>query len=198
MAKPNVKSDAYQKALLEGKKYLELHYPDGWKPESEATDPSELLYSHAMSELEAFDEAIKTLNAKCLELMKLLIAVVGAVVTAWKIFSSSTNPAKHDETSNWFAIAAILFFVYAMSLMARCLRSHDHIPTVTTHKLLDWAGEDREHPSYLRIRAAVTVERILVGNREVNTYLSERLDAAWCATIIGFLLITISLAFQFI
>ncbi len=195
-ATPNLKGDAYQAAHEWGEAYLEKHLPDGWKP-VDGCDPSELIYKHSLVELEAMDDGIKMLNSKCLELMKLLIATVAAVVTAWKLFSSSGTPSIFDWLSNVTALCGIVVFICAMICLASCLRSHDYIPAITTQKLLDWAGEDREHPAYIRMRTAVRGLRALAANRTVNSFIAQRLDIAWNLTVAGFVAIAVGLALQF-
>ncbi len=194
-SQPDIKDADYEKANDWGDDYIEK-YLDGKQP-AEDKDSSELIYEHALEELRAVDKAIDSINSKCSDLMKLLIAVVGAIVTAWKLLAPVGNATWFVAISNWIMFVAVFCFIVAMVVLARCLRSQEYIPAVSTRRLLEWAGEKGESSWYIRMRVAVRIERVLAGNRKANAFVAHGLDLAWILTTIGFGIIAVSLLARF-
>jgi hypothetical protein len=195
---PNVKDAKYDAANAWGNTFIDEHLKDGAQPDEKVAD---VIYDHAVAELEDSTDAFNSLSSKCNDLMKLLVAIVGVFVALWRYSATLDHPLLSEAqwliitTSNFLAAIGICLLVVAMTILATCLRGMQYIPRIDVKKLIEWAG-DKENASYIKMRASVRMARAMVGNRNVNDWIHRRTDLAWIWTIVGLFVMASSVALR--
>lgn len=161
---------------------------DQWRKETLATigeytehppETADFLFERTLKDFEQIEESSKLVTTKAQELLKLNLALIGAVVTGMVL--------KPGEVNNWASLPFLVANFASIFALSLVLLDRGYTTFVSSRKFAEWLLIDKFPLSTAKTNAAVHSQRALQSNKVTNSWLGFCLRVAWGFTYVAIL-----------